>query len=83
MGFATIRRPGIIADTALATIKQWMKLTSDNIDSINQGIPVSSGTEPPARFHDIGEMYITSAGVLKICTTAGDPGTFVSVGTQT
>ena len=30
----------------------------------------------------IGDMYVTSAGVLKICTVAGTPGTWVSVGAQ-
>lgn len=38
---------------------------------------------PQNVFHDIGAMYVTTAGVLKICTVAGTPGTFVSVGTQT
>jgi hypothetical protein len=31
----------------------------------------------------IGDMYVTTAGVLKICTVAGTPGTWVSVGSQT
>lgn len=31
----------------------------------------------------VGDLYTTSAGVLKICTVAGSPGTFVSVGAQT
>lgn len=31
----------------------------------------------------VGDMYVTTAGVLKICTVAGSPGTWVSVGTQT
>jgi len=37
----------------------------------------------PSGAHQIGHMYVTTAGVLKICTAAGTPGTFVSVGTQT
>ncbi len=31
----------------------------------------------------VGATYVTTAGVLKICTVAGSPGTFVSVGAQT
>ena len=31
----------------------------------------------------VGDMYVTTAGVLKICTVAGTPGTWVSVGAQT
>lgn len=31
----------------------------------------------------VGDMYVTTAGVLKICTVAGSPGTWVSVGAQT
>lgn len=31
----------------------------------------------------IGDMYCDSSGVLFICTTAGSPGTFTKVGTQT
>lgn len=30
----------------------------------------------------VGDMYVTTAGVLKICTVAGTPGTWVSVGAQ-
>ena len=31
---------------------------------------------------EIGDIYVTAAGVLKICTVAGTPGTWVSVGAQ-
>lgn len=30
----------------------------------------------------VGDLYMTTAGVLKVCTVAGSPGTFVSVGAQ-
>jgi protein-S-isoprenylcysteine O-methyltransferase Ste14 len=30
----------------------------------------------------VGDIYVTTAGVLKICTVAGTPGTWVSVGAQ-
>lgn len=31
----------------------------------------------------VGEVYVATGGVLKICTVAGSPGTWVSVGAQT
>lgn len=30
----------------------------------------------------VGDIYVTTAGLLKICTVAGSPGTWVSVGAQ-
>lgn len=30
----------------------------------------------------VGDMYVTTAGVLRICTVAGTPGTWVNVGAQ-
>lgn len=30
----------------------------------------------------VGDMYMAAGGVLKVCTVAGTPGTFVSVGSQ-
>jgi hypothetical protein len=36
----------------------------------------------PTGAHNIGDMYVTAAGVLKICTAAGTPGTWTSVGAQ-
>lgn len=31
----------------------------------------------------VGEVYVATGGVLKVCTVAGSPGTWVSVGAQT
>lgn len=36
----------------------------------------------PTGANVVGDMYVTTAGVLKICTVAGTPGTWVSVGAQ-
>ncbi len=36
----------------------------------------------PTGASTIGDMYVTSAGILKICTVAGTPGTWVNVGSQ-
>lgn len=37
----------------------------------------------PAGPNVVGEVYVATGGVLKICTVAGSPGTWVSVGAQT
>jgi hypothetical protein len=37
----------------------------------------------PAGPNVVGELYVATGGVLKICTVAGSPGTWVSVGAQT
>ncbi len=41
--------------------------------------PQASGPTGP---NAIGDLYVTSAGVVKVCTSAGSPGTFESVGSQ-
>ncbi len=54
--------------------------------------PIASPTLSPVRLavsaqpsgaSVVGDMYMASGGVLKVCTVAGTPGTWVSVGTQT
>ena len=37
----------------------------------------------PAGPNVVGEVYVATGGVLKVCTVAGSPGTWVSVGAQT
>ncbi len=41
--------------------------------------PVSAA---PSGASQVGDMYMATGGVLKVCTVAGTPGTYVSVGTQ-
>lgn len=36
----------------------------------------------PTGPNQVGDMYMTAAGVVKVCTVAGSPGTWVSVGAQ-
>jgi hypothetical protein len=54
------------------------------------GVNVSKGTfklpvkaSPPAGPNVVGELYVATGGVVKVCTVAGSPGTWVSVGAQT
>lgn len=44
-------------------------------------LPVKAS--PPAGPNKVGEVYMATGGVLKACTVAGSPGTWVSVGAQT
>lgn len=37
----------------------------------------------PTGANEVGDIYVTTAGVMHICTVAGTPGTWVVVGTQT
>lgn len=64
--------------------------------SFNYGAVVEGDTTSPAKAafritpqdaqptgsNSVGDIYVTTAGVLKICTVAGSPGTWVSVGAQ-
>ncbi len=53
-----------------------------NNNSVNAPLQVI-GTAQPSGPNAVGDLYMTTAGVLKVCTIAGTPGTFVSVGAQT
>lgn len=62
-----------------------LKVTGDTVSTTAAIAPVfiSPLNNQPSGAHAVGHMYVTSGGVLKICTVAGTPGTWVSVGTQT
>ena len=44
-------------------------------------LPVQASA--PAGPNAVGEVYVATGGVVKVCTVAGSPGTWVSVGAQT
>ena len=54
--------------------------TTSPVRSAFQVVP--QDTEPTGP-NAVGDIFVTTAGVMKICTVAGTPGTFVSVGAQT
>lgn len=56
---------------------------SDPTSPVKAAIRVIPQDAEPTGAHLVGDMYVTSAGVLKICTGAGTPGTWQSVGAQT
>jgi hypothetical protein len=55
----------------------------DATSPINSAFRIIPQDAQPSGPNSIGDIYVTTAGVLKICTIAGTPGTWVSVGAQT
>lgn len=52
-----------------------------NVAKGTLALPVKASD--PAGPNVVGEMYVATGGVVKVCTVAGSPGTWVSVGAQT
>lgn len=50
-------------------------------NTVRAPLRLTPGAEPTGP-NLVGDIYVTAAGVLKICTVAGTPGTWVSVGSQ-
>lgn len=67
--------------TAVATSFAAAKLTATGT-AARSPFFITPSAEPTGP-NVVGDIYMTTAGVLKVCTVAGTPGTFVSVGTQT
>lgn len=62
-----------------------LKVNGDTVSTTAAIAPlfIAPLNNQPSGAHLVGHMYVTTGGVLKICTVAGTPGTWVSVGTQT
>lgn len=54
----------------------------DNTSPARAAFSITPQDAEPTGANVVGDMYVTAAGVLKICTVAGTPGTWVSVGAQ-
>ncbi len=67
--------------TALAAAQPAAKFTATGTGA-RAPMLLTPQTEPTGP-NVVGDMYATDAGILKICTVAGTPGTFESVGAQT
>ncbi len=65
--------------TIAPTTGRGLVITSNAVLAPLKLTPQGSG---PSGANVVGDIYVTTAGVLKICTVAGTPGTFVSVGSQ-
>lgn len=60
-----------------------LTVTGKTSAPIKAGLRLVPQSAQPTGPNQIGDIYVTTAGVLKICTVAGTPGTWVSVGAQT
>ena len=69
--------------SGLVTIDPRLKLAPDTTSPARAALSFTPQDAEPTGPNDVGDMYVTTAGVLKICTAAGSPGTWVSVGAQT
>jgi hypothetical protein len=59
-----------------------LRVEGDQTNPVRAPISVVTCNAEPTGPNEVGDMYVTSAGVLKICTVAGSPGTWVNVGSQ-
>lgn len=60
-----------------------VKAEGDGISPTTAAFRIVPQDAQPSGPNSIGDIYVTTAGVLKICTVAGSPGTWASVGAQT
>ena len=70
--------PGVLIASDTDYSIQTLHTATDK-GPLSMGLMGSEPTGPNA----VGDLYIATGGVLKICTAAGSPGTWVSVGAQT
>ncbi len=59
-----------------------LKLQGDLTNPVSSAFCIVPQNNEPSGANIVGDIYVTSTGILKICTVAGTPGTFVSVGAQ-
>jgi hypothetical protein len=64
--------------TVTSTANSALIIAGNNTLAPVKFTPTTQPTGPNA----VGDMYMNSSGVLKVCTVAGTPGTWVSVGAQ-
>ena len=67
--------------TAIATAFSGVTLTATGTSALAP-LLITPGAQPSGP-NVVGQVYMTTAGVMKVCTVAGSPGTWVSVGSQT
>lgn len=58
-------------------------ITGDTTSPAKAAFQLVPQDTQPSGPNAVGDLYMTAAGVLKVCTAAGSPGTWVSVGAQT
>jgi hypothetical protein len=60
-----------------------VKAQSDTSSPVCAAFRIVPQDAAPTGPNLVGDIYVTTGGVLKICTSAGTPGTWTTVGTQT
>lgn len=73
---------GTVAISVAVTSGRALTVQGDTTSPVTAAFRLVPQDTQPSGASLIGDMYVTSAGVLKICTVAGTPGTWVSVGGQ-
>jgi hypothetical protein len=71
-----------VAITAVARDGYGASIESDATSPVKAALHIEPQDAEPTGPNAVGDIYVTTAGVLKICTVAGTPGTWVSVGAQ-
>ena len=71
-----------VAITAVARGGHGASIESDTTSPVKAALHIEPQDAEPTGPNAVGNLYVTTAGVLKICTVAGTPGTWVSVGAQ-
>ncbi len=67
---------------ALDALTGTTVVTGDTTSPVKPAFRITPMDAQPSGANVVGDMYVTTAGLLKICTVAGTPGTWVSVGAQ-
>ena len=60
-----------------------LQIAADSSSPVRAALRIVPQDTQPSGPNLAGDIYVTTAGVLKICTVDGTPGTWVSVGSQT
>ncbi len=90
-GVAVGSTPGITATSAVAGVNaatltstgtgHGAVISGDTTSPVTAALKVvPQDTQPTTG--TVGDIYVTTAGVLRICTVAGSPGTWANVGAQ-
>ncbi len=57
-------------------------LAVSSLGVVHAAMHIEPQASQPSGPNTVGDIYVTAAGLLKICTVAGTPGTWISVGAQ-
>lgn len=72
----------IDGNTTLTNTAGRVSVSGDVTAPVSAAFRIIPQDAQPTGAHVVGDIYVTTAGVLRICTAAGTPGTWVNVGAQ-